>query len=133
MTFVTIGRQLIPEAARTLVLEHVLVEHRWRAFIHVAVVMPDHAHVLLTPYAPYALGDITRGVKGSSARSVNGLLGRTGSMWQHESLDHELRHDESLRQKSHYICMNPVRKRLCSLPDEYRWLWREWIEGRRTT
>ncbi len=137
VTFVTRSRWCIPPAGRSIVLEHILIEHGWRAFIHAAVVMPDHAHVLLSPIANtrgevYALQEITKGIKGSSSRGVNKLLGRSGRMWQKESLDHELRHDESTRQKGEYICQNPIRKGLCATPEEYPWTWHEWIEGRRT-
>lgn len=138
ITFVTRGRHVIPPALRSTVLQHIVIEHLWRAFIQVAVVMPDHVRVLLAPLMnsrgeTYALAQITRGMKGSSARAINFAVGRRGSLWQHESLDHELRRDVSIYDKAEYICTNPVRKGLCSTPDEYPWLWREWIEGQRRT
>lgn len=130
VTFVTRYRWHLPPAARSIILDHVLFEHGWRAFIHAAVVMPDHAHVLLSPLESRALQEITRGIKGSSARGINKLLRRDQRVWQKESFDHELRREEAVRQTGEYICQNPVRKGLCSTPDEYPWIWREWIEGR---
>jgi REP element-mobilizing transposase RayT len=49
--------------------------------------MPDHAHLLFTarPDAEgwtFALPEILRAIKGTSARSINILLGRRGSVWQ---------------------------------------------------
>ena len=125
----------MPPDARTIVLNHILLEHNWRVFLHAAVVMPDHAHLLLTPTfqyrgITYALCEITKGIKGSSGREINKLLDRTGRVWQKESFDHELRSDENTRKTAEYIVQNPVRKGLCCSPDEYPWVWREWIEGR---
>jgi len=31
--------------------------------------------------------------------------------------------------KGEYVCNNPVRKGYVRTPDEWPWLWREWIEG----
>jgi REP-associated tyrosine transposase len=137
VTFVTRDRWCLPSEARSIALQHILIEHGWRAWIQAAVVMPDHAHVLLTPLTNarnefFALQEIVKGIKGSSARSINKVLRRSGRVWQKESLDHELRHDESARQKGHYICENPVRNGLCMKQDEYPWIWREWIEGQKT-
>jgi REP element-mobilizing transposase RayT len=78
----------------------------------------------------YSLAEITKGIKGSSAPRINQLLGRHGIVWQDEPWDHELRRDESLAEKIDYVCLNPVRAGLAATPDEYPWLWREWVEGR---
>jgi len=118
------------------VLEHILFDRGRKMDLHAAVVMPDHVHIVLTPLPSshgeeYGLADILKGLKGASARTVNRLLGRRGPVWQHESFDHEIRRDESLRQKCEYVAQNPVRRRLTATPEDYRWLWREWIEGRK--
>jgi REP element-mobilizing transposase RayT len=96
--------------------------------------MPDHVHMIFTPLKDeqgntYGLAEILKGIKGSSARSINKKLGRQGSVWQDESFDHVLRSDESIRAKVEYICQNPVRKKLAENEDAYPWLWREWVEG----
>ena len=96
--------------------------------------MPDHVHMVFTPLwdeqgHSYTLAEITNGIKGASAHSVNHLLKRKGSVWQDESFDRVLRSNEAVRAKVEYTCANPVRKGLCRNADEYPWLWREWIEG----
>ena len=51
------------------------------------VIMPNHVHVLWQPHR--TLAQITRWVKGSTARQANLILGRTGQpFWQDESYDH---------------------------------------------
>ena len=91
--------------------------------------MPDHVHLLLTPLlkadrSPYSLPEIMHAIKGTSARRINLLLTRTGPVWQEEFFDHVLRSNESLAEKSHYICQNPVRAGLVRNESEYSWLWR---------
>ena len=98
--------------------------------LHAAVIMPEHAHLLLTPMRnadgwPFPLKDILKLIKGPAARSVN-LLNRTcGALWQDESFDHVLRSNESFDEKLEYIRQNPARRGLATRPEEYEWLWVE--------
>jgi hypothetical protein len=40
-----------------------------------------------------------------------------------------VRNQEGVRQTAEYICQNPVRAGLVVDENNYRWLWREWVEG----
>ncbi len=136
-TFVTRGRWLLPPEARDVVLADVLLQHQKTAFIHTAVVMPDHVHVVLQPLWDASgfgipLSEIHRAMKGRSARTINQMLNRRGAFWGSESFDHQIRSDESLMAKCDYVAQNPVRKGLCATPEEWPWLFRWWIEGTRT-
>ena len=98
--------------------------------MHAIVVMPDHVHLLFTAMRDaegwtFALPEILRAIKGSSARSINKMSRRSGPVWQDESFDHVLRGDESLRETVEYIRQNPVRKGLVEKPEDYQWLWVE--------
>jgi REP element-mobilizing transposase RayT len=134
ITFSTWKRNTLPERARQPVLDCIIAGHDVRFRLHAAVVMPDHVHVLLTAIRDqhgetYGLAQIMQAVKGASAHAVNRALSRSGRVWQPESFDALLRSDESMRQKSEYICANPVRAGLVEREDQWPWLWREWIEG----
>jgi len=128
VTFRTLpGLKLSPEA-RTLILQHCLHDNRKTIHLHAAVIMPDHVHLLFTAQRDaegwtFALPEILRAIKGSSARSINQLIGRIGPLWQDESFDHVLRGNESLRETIEYIRQNPVRKGLVDKPEDYQWLW----------
>jgi REP-associated tyrosine transposase len=116
-----------PEA-RAIVLQHCLRGKGIKFYLHAAVVMPEHVHLLLTPLRdadgwPYELPGILRLIKGASAHSVNRLLQQAGPVWQEESFDHVLRSNESFDEKLEYIRQNPVRRGLVTKPDEYPWLW----------
>jgi putative transposase len=58
--------------------------------LHSFVVMPNHVHVVLTPKR--TLWEVTKWMKGASARRANLILNRTGTpFWQDESFDHWVR------------------------------------------
>jgi REP element-mobilizing transposase RayT len=130
VTFCKNNRNPFPPEARDAILRHCLHDNEKRFHLHAAVVMPDHVHLLLTPLQdengwPYGLPKILKLIKGTSARSVNKLLGTAGPVWQEESFDHVLRSQESLTEKLEYIRQNPVRRSLVKNPEDYRWLWIE--------
>ena len=108
---------LLSPQDRSLVLDHCLYDNGRRYHLHATVVMPDHVHLLFTALRDeqgwtFALPEILKALKGTSARSINKLHGRFGSVWQDESFDHVMRGTESLRETVEYICENPVRKGL---------------------
>ncbi|HUU47081.1 MAG TPA: transposase [Acidobacteriota bacterium] len=128
MTFCTRNRWHLPESVRQRVLEHCLHDHGCKIHLHCAVVMPDHVHLVYHPLPDdrgslYPLEEILGGLKGASAHSVNRMLKRKGAVWQEESYDHVLRSTESLHEAVLYVCHNPVRRGLCSQPEDYPWLW----------
>ena len=135
LTFDTMNRRILSPGARTLILRHALYDHGTRIFVEVVVVMPDHVHMIFNLLHDaagndYALAAIMKGLKGSSARSVNKLMGTSGHVWQDESFDHIVREGERSRAKYQYVCENPVRAELVGRSDDYPWLWRSWVEGR---
>ena len=91
--------------------------------------MPDHVHMIFTPLLDlersgiFSLARITKAIKSTSAHLINRRLGRPGRVWQEESFDRVLRVSEKLDEKIAYILDNPVRKKLVSSPQDYRWLW----------
>ena len=117
ITFVTKFRWILPDWARELALRSCLYDHRKRYELDVAVVMPDHVHIILTPlidekrHEMVSL-DIMRALKGSSGRAINQRRGWHGPVWQEESFDHVLRASENLDAKIDYVLQNPVRKGL---------------------
>lgn len=84
------------------------------------VVMPNHVHVVLTPLR--ALPEVTRWIKGSTARSANLLLARTGKpFWQYESYDHCVRNDDELNRIIRYVERNPIAAGLAQSIEEWPW------------
>jgi len=134
VTFRTKGDLLLPPDARSIALHHSLFENGKRIELHAAVIMPNHVHLLFTPREndrgePFSLAEIMKGIKGTSARNINQLLGRKASLWQDESFDRIMRASE-FEFKFNYIRANPVGAGLCSRSEEYRWLWTQPAQAR---
>jgi REP element-mobilizing transposase RayT len=129
ITFTTDHRWKMPDEARTIVLESCLKENGNKFELHTAEVMPDHAHLLLSPLRDaegwdFSLPQIMHAIKGVLARKINILLSRSGPVWQAEFFDHVLRSNDSVAEKMDYICRNPVRAGLVRVEREYPRLWR---------
>ncbi len=129
ITFVTKFRWVLPDSARDIALASCWHDHRRLYELYVAVVMPDHVHVILTPLIDerrrqiFSLIEIMRGIKGAAGREINQRMGRDGAVWQEESFDHVLRSSEGLDAKVEYVLQNPVRSGLVGDWREYRWAW----------
>ncbi len=84
------------------------------------VLMANHVHVLLAPQSPIA--QITRQIKGATAREANLILGRTGSrFWQNESFDRWIRDAGEWQRIRTYIEQNPVAAGLVNKPEDWPW------------
>jgi putative transposase len=88
--------------------------------LHAYVIMPNHVHLLLDPLLP--IPQITRTIKGVSARAANSLLDRSGKpFWQDESFDHWIRNEAEFVRVTHYIENNPVKAGLAASAQDWRW------------
>ena len=135
ITFVTKNRRILPDWARQIVFDCCIYDHGKRYNLRVAVVMPDHVHLILTPFIDeirrrvFPLPEIMKAIKGASSYAINRRLGTHDAIWQEESFDHVLRSAESLDAKIDYVLQNPVRAGLVSVASEYSWSWRKPIEN----
>jgi putative transposase len=129
LTFCTHGRWILPDWARTAVMDTCFRGNQWTFDLHALVIMPDHVHAVFTPLVDVEksevipLARITKAIKETSAHLINRQLGRLGKVWQEESFDRVLRVSEKLDEKIAYVLNNPVRAGLVSAPEQYRWVW----------
>lgn len=92
--------------------------HHYR--LHSYSVMPNHVHLLITP--DFSVRGITRGIKGTTAHGANEILGRREQpFWQDESFDHWVRDEGQFWRLKRYIERNPVKARLVTKPEDWRW------------
>jgi REP element-mobilizing transposase RayT len=101
-----------------IVADSLLFFHSERLDTGDFVVMPNHAHVLMTPYSGYELEDVLHSVKSYTANQINRTLKRSGTLWMEESHDHIVRDGEELLRIQSYIRANPEEAKLAH--DEYR-------------
>ena len=81
-------------------------------FCHIAVVMPDHVHLLASFSEESEIQKLLRNWKHWTAHQF-------GFRWQRDFFEHRLRSDESLNEKAAYIFENPVRAGLVEKPADW--------------
>ncbi len=123
VTFRTAGLELNAKA-RQIVLNACLYFDSDRYTLWTAVIMLDHAHLLLQPAEIedgkwHSLSSILHSIKSFTANKINKLLGRTGQVWQDESFDRIMRNDNDFIEKWNYIRNNPLKKELAQSPCEW--------------
>lgn len=77
-----------------------------------SVIMPNHVHELLVQNPEHPLEDLLRSWKTFSARAINQLRGRSGTLWQRSYFDRLVRDEKHFRNCVRYIRRNPERARL---------------------
>lgn len=101
-----------------------IVEENWLHFDSLLyrllawVVMPNHVHLLVeiwqTPQS-----ELVKDWKGYTARRINRILGRRGTLWQADYWDRYIRDEDHYRKVLHYIEWNPVMARLAKSPEQW--------------
>jgi REP element-mobilizing transposase RayT len=103
---------LSPEILRSIRFYH--EKEDW--FCHLAVLMPDHVHLLLSFPDVSAFSEII----GNWKRWLN--VNRS-IHWQENFFEHRLRDDEIFAQKADYILQNPVRAGLIGNAKDWAYTW----------
>ncbi|MFA7257499.1 MAG: transposase [Kiritimatiellales bacterium] len=93
---------------------------RYSIWVDSYVLMPDHAHLIITVSGNTKLSDWVK--------SFKAFVGNRKFCWQEGFFDHVLRSDESRSEKWQYIRMNPVRAGLVATPDT--WPYTGWFDPR---
>ena len=130
ISFSTYRWWILPGDARTCTLNHCLRENGVSIDLEAVVIMPNHVHMVLWTLRdseewPYSIPEIMKRIKGRSAMEINRMLTRTGPVWNRESFDHVVRHNESLEEKIEYVVQNPVRAGLVGDVSNYPWVFRK--------
>ncbi|MBI2486811.1 MAG: transposase [Deltaproteobacteria bacterium] len=122
-TTVTINREPIfknSKAADTL-LETILFGKRRRWYYLLSfVIMPDHIHLIVIPREKN-ISVCMKSIKGFSARQINELFSRIGSIWQEGFYDYILDSEEKVVNRIKYIEENPVRKGIVTYAEDYKY------------
>jgi putative transposase len=87
--------------------------------LHEFVVMPDHFHLLITPQALETLERAMQFVKGGFSFRAKKELGFVLDIGQTSFYDRRVQDAGEYARFRHYIHMNPVRRGLVSIPEEF--------------
>jgi putative transposase len=93
-------------------LQHYRAEGHYK--LHAFVIMPDHIHLLLTPNE-ITLERSIQLIKGGFSHRLASKL----PVWQRSFTDKRMRTRDDFLTHRDYIHHNPVRARLCQLPEDY--------------
>ncbi|WP_411825256.1 transposase [Luteolibacter sp. AS25] len=83
-----------------------------RFLMHSWVAMPNHVHALFTIAEDRQLETVVGAWKGNSAKSINQLIGQTGSLWQKDYFDRIIRDWQHMFRVAKYIRRNPTKGKL---------------------
>ncbi len=107
-----------PHIAPVLMDSARFYQERYRWWLDVFVLMPDHLHALISFPRNADMSEVIRNWKRFHAR-------QHGIQWQENFFEHRVRnHDVQLEQKREYILRNPVVVGLCGTIDEWPWTYR---------
>jgi REP element-mobilizing transposase RayT len=121
VTTVTLNREPIfkESIAADMVLEAILFGRRRRWYYLLSfVIMPDHMHLIIIP-RDKNISECMKSIKGFSARRINSVLDRKGSIWQNGFYGYILDSEEKVLSRMRYIEDNPVRKGMVTRPEGY--------------
>jgi REP element-mobilizing transposase RayT len=82
--------------------------------------MPDHMHLIIIPRGKN-ISECMKSIKGFSARKINSLLRRNGSIWQSGFYDYVLDSEEKVLARMRYIEDNPLRKGMVNRSEDYEY------------
>ncbi len=114
-------------AAADLLSELFLSNHNILYYLFCYTIMSNHVHILLKPGKVdneiASISDIMRIIKGVSARQINLLLRRSGTLWHREYWDYWVRSQQEFVNITEYIRNNPVKAGLVNKAEDWRWTW----------
>jgi putative transposase len=114
-------RFFVVESYARLFLKTVYAYLRQGRFqLHAFVLMPDHAHLLLTPAFNLTLERSLQLIKGGYSHAVGIEISRQ-ELWQKGFTDHRIRDAQDFAGHRLYIHQNPVMAKLGDSPAEYRY------------
>lgn len=94
---------------------------RFHCDIHAYVLMPDHFHLLLTPWQEDGIGKLMQHTGRYLAQHINGRYQRSGTLWEGRYRATLLDPANFLLPISRYIETNAVRAALVADPGDYDW------------
>ncbi len=94
---------------------------RFGCAVHAYVLMGNHVHLLLTPSRAEGASRLMRSLAERYARYAGEAHQRCGPLWEERIEALALQARRHLLACMRYIELNPVRARLVTAPEEYRW------------
>jgi REP element-mobilizing transposase RayT len=97
---------------RKIVCDALLHFHGDRGQVHGFAVMPNHVHIIVKPLGDHQPEALLHSWKRFTAREINQTLGKEGQLWQHDTWNRIIRHEDHWLRAMRYTLKNPQRARL---------------------
>ena len=94
---------------------------KYQVDIHAYVLMPDHVHLLVTPWQDKGIGAMMQSIGRYYVQYFNRSYKRTGTLWEGRYKATLLDTEAYLLTCYQYIELNPVRAEMVTHPAEYPW------------
>jgi REP element-mobilizing transposase RayT len=114
-----------PEAAEIVLSSVRWLERQNKILLDAAIIMPNHLH-FVAGLKQGSLAQLMHSLKSYTAKKINVLLNRRGSLWQRHYHDHAIRQDEDLNEVVLYTLYNPVRAGLVKDFHDYPFWYCRW-------
>jgi putative transposase len=102
-------------------MEEILQHYRGKSYLlHAYVVMPDHFHLIISPTE--SLERAMQNIKGGFSFRAKSNFDWKHNIWQPGFSDHRIRDAKDWDCHIAYMRQNPVKNKLCSSSEEYRYL-----------
>ena len=121
VTFSCFHRQPLLSCAHARDVFEAALERMRRSYslrVYGYVVMPEHAHVLVSEPERATLATALKSLKQGVSRK---LIGDAEHFWQRRYYDFNIRDYEQFVEKLNYIHGNPVKRGLCKHPQDWKW------------
>jgi len=117
-------RSLFTRTANAELFQNLLFRHRHenRYQLHAWAIMPDHAHVLITPSGEHPLPRCIQSIKGGLSHAIREQF--KGDVWHPGHHEHRIRDASDFENQKQYIARNPERKFL----EDHPWVHTHWPE-----
>lgn len=89
--------------------------------VHAYVLMTNHVHLLVTPYAPGASSRMMQAIGRRYVGGFNARYARTGTLWEGRFKSALVDSERYVLACYRYIELNPVRAGMVAHPGDYRW------------
>jgi putative transposase len=104
-----------------ILMEEIFQHYRGNSYLlHAYVIMPDHSHLIISPEA--SLERAMQNVKGGFSFRAKSAFDWRHNIWQPGFSDHRIRDAKDWDCHISYMRHNPVKNKLCSFSEEYRYL-----------
>ena len=108
------GECLLRDRRAAEIVKETLLHFAGRRYeLHAWVIMPNHVHCLLTINRDCFLNECIKSWKSFSARAINALFAKGGSLWHRDYFDRYIRDAAHFENARCYIEENPVKAGLC--------------------